>query len=66
MEPMSARDIIRQFEALPPEEQREVMAYVEQARKSKVDKASQQPMSVDDAGDHVFENYDELLAKLAK
>jgi hypothetical protein len=63
---MSARDIIRQFEALPPEEQRQVMAYVEQARKATEDKAPDHGMNVDDAIDHVFENYDQLLAKLAQ
>jgi hypothetical protein len=63
---MSARDVIRQIEALPLNEQREVIAYLERVRSTKREESNPEPMGVDDAIEHVFKNYDGLLEKLAQ
>ena len=62
---MSARDVIQQIEALPPEEQREVMAYVD-AKKSEMAAKSGERMNFKDAKEHVFTTYRDVLEKLAK
>lgn len=63
---MSARDIIRQIQALPLEERQEVMEYLEKNRAATAAEEPSAPMSVDDAIEHVFKGYDGLLSKLAQ
>lgn len=63
---MSARDIIRQIEALSPEEQREVLAYLD-AKKSEIQRDNVgRRMNFKDAKTHVFTTYRDVLEKLAK
>jgi hypothetical protein len=63
---MSAREIIRQIEALPPEEQREVMDYVDAKKAEMSEKKAGEHMSFKDAKKHVFTTYRDVLEKLAK
>ena len=63
---MSARDIIRQIEALPPEEQREVMAHVDTMKSAMTGKKPGKRMNFKDAKKHVFTTYRDVLEKLAK
>ena len=64
---MSARDVIRQIEALSPEEQREVIAYLETklAERAKESQGGKR-MNFTDAKKHVFTTYRDVLEKLAK
>jgi hypothetical protein len=63
---MSARDIIRQIEALPPEEQQEVITFV-RAKEAELQAGSVEPhMSFQDAKKHVFTEYRDVLEELAK
>ena len=65
--PMSARDIIRQIEALPPEEQREVMAHVDTMKSAMTEKKSGKRMNFKDAKKHVcHERVPRRAEKLAK
>ncbi len=63
---MSARDVIRQIEALPPEEQREVFDYVDAKKTEAAATKAGKPMSFQDAKKHVFTTYRDVLEKLAK
>ena len=62
---MSARDVIRQIEALPPEEQREVITFV-RAKEAELKSSSGEHMSFQDAKKHVFTEYRDVLEELAK
>jgi hypothetical protein len=63
---MSARDIIRQIEALPPEEQREVLTFVRAKEAELKGDASEAHMSFQEAKKHVFTEYRDVLEQLAK
>ena len=61
------RDIIRQIEALPPEEQREVMAFCRaKEATAQPEGASDTRMSFQEAKKHVFTEYRDVLEELAK
>jgi hypothetical protein len=63
---MSARDIIRQIEALPPEEQREVIAFCQGRLDEAKTDAEDKGMSFQEAKQHVFTEYRDVLKELAK
>lgn len=62
---MSAREVIRQIEALPFEELREVMAYMD-AKKAEVGQMAGNRVSFKGAKKHGFTTYRDVLEKLAK
>jgi hypothetical protein len=62
---VSASEIIRQIEALPENEQREVFAFVD-ARMHALQGKPENRMSFNDAKKHVFTTYRDVLEKLAK
>jgi len=63
---MSARDIIRQIEALPPEEQREVIAFCHAKETEAKPEVAVKRMSFQEAKKHVFTEYRDVLEELAK
>jgi hypothetical protein len=65
--PMSAREIIREIEALPPEERREVFDFVKTAESAAAVKVRYASVEqVKDVASRVFTVNDELFRKLAK
>jgi hypothetical protein len=64
---MSARDIIRQIEALPPEEQREVFDFVKKAESSAAGAVRYASVEqVKQVAERVFSTNDDLFRKLAQ
>ncbi len=63
---MSARDVIRQIEALPPDEQREVITFVRAKAAELQGGSAEVHMSFQDAKKHVFTEYRDVLEELAK
>jgi hypothetical protein len=54
------------IEALPPDEQREVAAFIESKKSAIIEKSSRERMSFQEAKKHVFTTYRDVLEKLAK
>ncbi len=59
---MSVIEVIEEMKRLPKAEREAVIHYFDKEQESE----KRESMSVNDAIDHVFENYDGLLAKLAQ
>jgi len=63
---MSAREVIRLIEALPLDQQREVIAFVDAKKSAMAESESGERMSFSEAKKHVFTTYRDVLEKLAK
>ncbi len=63
---MSAREVIRLIKALPPDERKKVLAFLEEEKSGTGEKTSRKKMSFRDAKKHVFTTYRDVLEKLAK
>lgn len=63
---MSARDIIREIEALPPEERRIVRDYLLQAESQQDDIRRMDVAKADAIAERVFSEHSELFKKLAQ
>lgn len=63
---MSARDIIRQIQALPLEERQEVIAFFQAEQAEVKAEAVGKRMSFREAKEHVFTEYRDVLEELAK
>ena len=64
---MSVREVIEIIKQLPEAEKREVALYLqESAVKAAKASTTGKKMSFDEAKDHVFANYGDLLKKLAE
>ncbi|RBP37397.1 hypothetical protein DES53_114135 [Roseimicrobium gellanilyticum] len=63
---MSARDIIREIEALPPEERRIVRDYLLQAEDNQEDVRRMERSKAEAIAERVFADHAELFKKLAQ
>ena len=63
---MSARDVIEIMKSLPEAERKMVIQYFDTAPPLQQTGSPGQKLGVDEAIEHVFKNYDGLLAKLAQ